>query len=277
MADLTTESIEIQRFPDRVAVADEVAVEEPLQIVVDDADLAVVMRTPGRDRDLVAGFLLTEGVIEDGSDLRALGPCTDPNRDHAHNTYLVRLASGCARPDALARAQRHFITSASCGVCGKRTIESVLQFAPPHPAPMDLPAHLLASVGEAAQARQEAFKRTGGLHAAMLLGPGPDHPVRDIAEDVGRHNAVDKVLGQMLLKDTLPLDRHVLWLSGRASMEMIQKALVARVGAIICVGAPTSLAVSLAQASQLTLVGFARGPERFNVYHGAVIDEPQRA
>jgi len=254
--------------------ADHVVVEEPLEIRVDGTALAVLMRTPGRDTDLTAGFLLTEGVIDVSGDLQGLGPCTDPNRPNAGNVMLAQLAPGC--PDAaerLAQAQRQFYASSSCGLCGKATIESIHQRVIPHPEFRDLPHALLAATGERARAHQDLFARTGGCHGAVAFGLGADAPVLTSAEDVGRHNAVDKVVGALLLADALPEQDALLWVSGRASFEMVQKALMAGFAALVCVGAPTSLAVEMALESRLTLVGFATGPARYNVYAGEVTGE----
>ncbi|MDP6944331.1 MAG: formate dehydrogenase accessory sulfurtransferase FdhD [Myxococcota bacterium] len=252
---------------------DDVVVEEPLEIRVDGQALAVLMRTPGHDAQLTAGFLLTEGVIDVPDDLQSLGPCTDPNRPNAGNVFLAQLAPGC--PDAterLAAAQRQFYASSSCGLCGKATIESIHQRVRPHAAFRDLPHALLAATGDRARGAQDLFAPTGGCHGALAFSLGEDASILASAEDVGRHNAVDKVVGALLLDDALPEADAILWVSGRASFEMVQKALMAGFAALVCVGAPTSLAVEMARESRLTLVGFATGPERYNVYAGSVVD-----
>ena len=252
---------------------DAVVVEEPLEIRVDGQALAVLMRTPGRDADLTAGFLLTEGVIDVPGDMQSLGPCTDPNRPNAGNVFLVQLAPGC--PDAterLAAAQRLFYASSSCGLCGKATIESIHQRVIPHAAFRDLPHALLAAAGDRARAGQDLFAQTGGCHGAVAFALDGAADILASAEDVGRHNAVDKVVGCLLLADALPQQDAVLWVSGRASFEMVQKALMAGFAALVCVGAPTSLAVEMARESRLTLVGFATGPARYNVYAGSVVE-----
>ena len=256
------------------SVRDAVIVEEPLEIRVDGEALAVLMRTPGDDEALTAGFLLTEGVIEVPGDLAGLGPCTDPNRPNAGNILLAQLASGSPEVDArIAQAQRNFYASSSCGLCGKATIESIHQRVTPYASVRDLPKAVLVMLDEQAKARQPGFTATGGCHAAIACSLSEPLTVLASAEDVGRHNAVDKVVGALLLADALPQQDAVLWVSGRASFEMVQKALMAGFSALICVGAPTSLAVEMAEESRLGLVGFATGPDRFNVYSGRVTGE----
>ena len=266
-----TREVSTTRYPSGAVAPDHVAVEEPLEIRVDGDPLAVLMRTPGDDLALAAGFLLTEGVIEDRDDLRAIGPCQDPaNRDRG-NVVLVSLAAGAELARSrLAKAQRRFFTSSSCGLCGKATIASLLQDVPTYGAPLPLAADFLASAGDRARAAQAIFDQTGGIHAAAIFAAGAPRPIAALAEDVGRHNAVDKAIGALVLADTLPIEDAVLWVSGRASFELVQKALVAGLRGLVCVGAPSSLAVELAAAAGLTLVGFARGGGRFNVYVGGV-------
>ena len=257
--------IPVRREPDGLSALDDVAVEEPLEIRIGSEPLAVLMRTPGRDLDLAAGFLLAEGIIDGPDDLVALGPCADPSRPNAHNIVIVSLASGCA--PRVARVARSFAATSSCGVCGKATIDSILQHVRPHEAFATIPAALVRDAARRVEAGQEGFRRTGGLHAAALFeGAGE---LTAVAEDVGRHNAVDKVCGAALRGGRVPLDGATLWVSGRASFEVVQKAAMAGAAAVVCVGAPSSLAVSLAGECRLTLVGFARG-KRFNVYTGAV-------
>jgi len=258
----------VTRFPDGEHLDDVVATEEPLQILIDNRPIAVLMRTPGHDRSLVAGFLLSEGVIDGPDDLKRITPCPNPDREDRHNLCLVHLAEGCAPPDKV--FERLSYASTSCGVCGKTSIDNLLARCDPFNAATPLPRALVAEAGERALASQTIFRATGGIHAAALLDL-ETFEVKGFAEDVGRHNAIDKVTGQALLDDRLPLARHALWVSGRASFEVVQKALSAGIPALICVGAPTSLAVELARTCNLTLVGFARTPERFNVYAGEVV------
>ena len=237
-------------------LTDEVAVEEPLEIRVGGRALAVTMRTPGHDEELALGFLYGEGLI-DGP--RAAGP---PD-DLAGNT--VEVAGPLARePDA-----RAFFTSSSCGVCGKGALEQVAVHAPDldEDPPLRIARDLLADLPE--RLRQPTFARTGGLHATGLFTP--EGELVCVREDVGRHNAMDKVIGRTLLDRAAPGrpgDGHVLCVSGRLSFELVQKAAVAGAPVLVGVGAPTSLAVRLADECNLTLAGFARGG-RVNVYTGA--------
>ncbi len=261
-----TAEVRLRRWPQGEEVHDRVAREEPLEIVVDGVPLAVLLRTPSGvedDLSLAAGFLLAEGVIDRMSDLDGLAPCLDPAAEHRENRVLVTLAPGVTVPEA---ARRLFATGASCGLCGKATIASLVQRLPERP-PAAAPAiaHINA-MDAAVRARQAGFAATGAVHAAGLFGGGE---LLAIAEDVGRHNAVDKVFGRALRAGELPLHGKVLWVSGRVSFELVQKALVAGVDALVAVGAPTSLAIDLAVRGGLHLVGFVRGG-RANVYAGAV-------
>ena len=267
--------VSVSRSGDSERREDSVVVEEPLEIRVDGEPLAVLMRTPGADRALTAGFLLTEGVIEFPDDLTSLEACGDPNRPNAQNIFLAQLAPGCPeKAERLAQAQRQLYASSSCGLCGKATIESIHQRVQPHPEHRPIPEALMASLDSEARAVQSLFSQTGGCHGAVAFSFDLPTPTRlASAEDVGRHNAVDKVVGQLLLGQGLPRQDALLWVSGRASFEMVQKALMAGFAALVCVGAPTSLAVQMAQESHLTLVGFATGPERYNVYAGSVMGE----
>ncbi len=263
---MTDRTVRITRYPEGAAADDAVALEEPLEIRVDGTPLAVLMRTPGADRDLAGGFLLTEGVIDGPDDLTAIAPCADPNKPHAENTMMVALAAGCRlETSRLEQARRSFFASSSCGLCGRATIENLERTLPPRAAFSPIDRTLIETLET--QSRQPGFARTGGLHAAVLYGP--DGAALGAAEDIGRHNAVDKVIGARLLADALPLHGHTLWISGRAGFEVVQKALVARASGLIAVGAPSSLAVDLAETGRLTLVGFARNG-RFNVYAGSV-------
>lgn len=264
--DRPTVEVTIRRAGAVDRVRDTVAVEEPLEIRVEGTALAVVMRTPGNDEALTAGFLLTEGVIDDADDVTAMSPCKDPNRPSASNVYLVSLAAGCLLDESrLAKAQRAFFASSSCGLCGKATIDNLLQDISPHPDFLALNAADVTQMGVLASAEQPGFEATGGLHCAALFRGAE---LLAAAEDVGRHNAVDKVLGRMLLDRALPVSEGVLWVSGRASFEIVQKALVAGIRGLVCVGAPTSLAVDLAREGGLSLLGFVRGDGSYNSYSG---------
>jgi FdhD protein len=235
----------------RDGVDDEVAVEEPLEIRVGGEPIAVTMRTPGEDEALALGFLYGEGLIDAP---RPAGPAADL----AANVVEV------GGPLMRAPATRRFYTSSSCGVCGKGALEEVAVHAAPLPEGPVLPRTLLAVLPD--RLRQPEFERTGGLHATGLFDDAGTLLVA--REDVGRHNAMDKVIGQALLDGLLPLHRHVLCVSGRLSFELVQKAAVAGAPVLVGVGAPTSLAVSLAEDRGLTLCGFARAG-RVNVYAGA--------
>jgi FdhD protein len=231
---------------------DEVAVEEPLEIRVDGAALTVTMRTPGRDEDLALGFLYGEGLIDAPHD-------AGPTQDLAANVVDVR------GPLLRDPGARRFYTTSSCGVCGKGSLEEVAVHAPVLPAGRPLvPRARLARLPDLL--RQPGFARTGGMHATGLFDV--DGEALLVGEDVGRHNAMDKVIGRALLDGLLPLHDRILCVSGRLSFELVQKAAVAGAPILVGVGAPTSLAISLAADRGLTLAGFARG-ERVNVYTGA--------
>lgn len=269
-----TAEVEVLRSGSASPVLDEVIREAPLELRVDGEALAVLMRTPGDDRALCAGFLLTEGVIDLAEDLESLGPCTDPNRPNAENTFLALLAPGGPERSARVRAaQRDFYAASSCGLCGKSTIESIHQRTKPHAHFVTLTEGFISALGERARAYQRVFSKTGGCHGALAVSLEGSREVLASAEDVGRHNAVDKVIGTMLLRDEVPLDKAALWISGRASFEVVQKALVGGFRALVCVGAPTSLAVEMAQASRLTLIGFATRAGGYNLYAGEVRGE----
>ena len=230
---------------------DEVAVEEPLEIRVDGAPLAVTMRTPGNDEELALGFLHGEGLIDSAP--RVVG-LTD---DFAANVIEVR---GPLRRDPGAR---RFYTTSSCGVCGKGALDEVAVYAPPvSPGPI-LARALLASLPD--RLLQPGFSRTGGLHATGLFDADGEPLI--VREDVGRHNAMDKVIGWALLDGRLPLAGHALCVSGRLAFELVQKAAVAGAPILVGVGAPTSLAIALADERGMTLAGFAR-QGRVNVYTG---------
>jgi FdhD protein len=227
---------------------DAVAVEEPLEIRIDGAPLAVTMRTPGEDEELALGFLYGEGLIDAP---RRAGP---PD-DLAAN--VVEIEGPLLRDPG----ERRFYTSSSCGVCGKGAIEQLAVHCAPLPDGPVLPRELLADLPE--RLRQPTFARTGGLHATGLFDA--DGRLLVICEDIGRHNAMDKVVGRALLEGLLPLHDHVLCVSGRQSFELVQKAVVAGAPFLVGVGAPSSLAIRLAQDRAMTLCGFARGG-RVNVY-----------
>lgn len=256
----------------RVRRQDTLAVEEPLEIRVGPAGpgrrrpLAVTMRTPGDDLDLAIGFLLTEGLIRSAEDVHTAQLCAGADTPNTYNVVDVVLSPGV--PEPATDPARNFYTTSSCGVCGKASIESVRtrsRFAV-REDPLEITAELLAALPDRLRAAQRAFDRTGGLHAAGLFSAGGELLV--LREDVGRHNAVDKVIGWAARADRLPLAGHVLLVSGRASFELTQKAWMAGVPLLAAVSAPSTLAAELAEEAGMTLVGFLRGPT-MNVYTGA--------
>ena len=252
--------MQIVRWDGEVAreVTDEVVEEEPLEIRVRNRAISVTMRTPGHDADLAAGFLLTEGIIHRRADLLAVRQCAH-NREG--NVLNVLLAPG-VRVD-FARLTRHVFASSSCGLCGKASIEAIQGQFPPVQSNLGIDARLMATLPDLMRAAQTTFDRTGGLHAAAVFdGAGRMIVLR---EDVGRHNAVDKVVGYCLRTGTYPLDEHILVVSGRSSFEIMQKALAARLPIVAAVSAPSSLAVEFARKSGQTLIGFLR-EERMNLY-----------
>ncbi len=231
-------------------IEDEVAVEEPLEIRVDGAALAVTMRTPGDDEELALGFLHGEGLIDAA---RPAGPTAELEAN------IVEVAGPLLRDPG----ERSFYTTSSCGVCGKGALEEVAVHADRVPAGPAIARDLLAALPDRMREAQRVFDRTGGLHAAALFTAAGR--LLCVREDVGRHNAMDKVIGRALLDGLVPLHGHVLCVSGRLSFELVQKACVAGAPILVGVGAPTSLAVKLADDRGLTLCGFARGG-RVNVY-----------
>ncbi|SDQ53732.1 formate dehydrogenase accessory sulfurtransferase FdhD [Leucobacter chromiiresistens] len=242
----------------RVRRADFLAVEEPLEIRVGGTSLAVTMRTPGHDVELAAGFLVSEGVIHEQQHFSAAIHCASDGEPNTYNVLDVALGPGVAPPDP--SLQRNFTTTSSCGLCGKATIDAVHTRSRFTVAddPLVVDAATIVGFPEQLRAEQAVFKRTGGLHAAALFD-GRTGEMLVLREDVGRHNAVDKVIGWALLQGLLPLRSTVLMVSARASFELTQKALMAGIPMLTAVSAPSSLAVELAEASNLTLVGFLRG------------------
>lgn len=244
------------------------AVEAPMQVRVDGEPLSVTMRTPGDDFDLTIGFLLSEGVITGAQDVRALMHCQDEDESGSptFNVVDVALAAGVARPDAA--AARRTVTSSACGVCGTASIDAVRTTGRYDVAadPVRVDPQVVASLPDALRAHQKVFDRTGAVHAAGLFTA--DGETLCVREDVGRHNAVDKVLGWAARQGRLPLTGHLLAVSSRAGFELVQKAYVAGVPVLAAVSAPTSLAVDLAADTGVTLLGFVR-PPRLTVYAGA--------
>ena len=237
---------------------DSLVIEEPLEIRVGGQSLIVMMRTPGHDFDLAAGFLYTEGLIKSSDDIGAIAYCEDEDIDETNlqNIINVHLTNGKVLEEQEGW-QRNFHANASCGLCGKMTIESVKQEIPPITSKVQIDSDILYTLNDQLRSAQSVFEATGGLHAAGLFDEWGELQI--IREDIGRHNAVDKVIGQALLVEQLPLDQHILMVSGRASFEIIQKALFARIPVIAAVSAASSLAVELAQEGEITLIGFMRG------------------
>jgi len=239
---------------ERASVAqDLLAVEEPLEIVVNGRNLAVTMRTPGNDRALAAGFLFTEGIVREPTQIQTI--TESPNR--------IEFAASIAEFE-----ERRFYLTSSCGVCGKASIEALESIGCPFldRSGPEIEATLISRLPSILRARQAVFEHTGGLHAAALFDVQGE--LLDLQEDIGRHNAVDKLGGQAFLNHSVPLNRHILMLSGRAGFELIQKALMVGIAIVAAVGAPSSLAVETALRYGMTLIGFVR-EDRYNVYSGA--------
>jgi len=254
---------------------DQVAVEEPMEIRIvfgpDESrtsrSLSITMRTPGNDFELAAGFLMTEGILSRPEQIRELAFCGPPAPGRT-TANIVKVEIAPQVELDLGRLERHFYTTSSCGICGKASLDAlhVQGLRRPDPLRPRLPRALIHELPARLGAGQPLFRRTGGLHAAALVER--DGTLADIREDVGRHNAVDKLLGRRFLDGATPLADHPMVVSGRASFEILQKALAAGVPMIVAVGAPSSLAVQMAERFGMTLIGFA-SRERFNVYCGA--------
>jgi len=253
-------TVPVQRFEgdSSASFQDLLAVEEPLEIRLGDKTISITMRTPGQDAELAAGFLFTEGILE--------GPHQILDIQHAKNSIAVQI-----NPDVevdFERLQRNFYTTSSCGVCGKASIEALrIQGCPVLPrSSTAMDATLIHGLPQAQRNEQAVFQRTGGLHAAALFDLKGNLIL--LREDVGRHNAVDKLIGAEMLAGRTPLSNTLLLVSGRASFELTQKALMAGIPILAAVGAPSSLAVETAQRFNMTLIGFVRDG-RFNIYSGA--------
>lgn len=257
---------------------DTLVAEEPLEIRLNGKPLAITMRTPGDDFALAAGFLVSEGVLGATEELQSIvycagatlgvppGPSGSEGGTNTYNVVDVRTAPGVVLPDIT--LERNVYTTSSCGLCGKASLDAVrttTRFAIDDTPPVRIEPSLLASLPDRLREAQRVFDRTGGLHAAALFSEAGE--LLDIREDVGRHNAVDKLVGRALQNGGLPLSRAILLVSGRASFELAQKAVMAGIPVLAAVSAPSSLAVDLAAESGLTLVGFLRGPN-MNVYAG---------
>ena len=259
-----TRFVSVTRHPSEQVESDGVAVEEPLEIRVEGRGLVVTMRTPGDDIELVTGFLYSEGVIDSLDDLVAVAKVHNP-LDPQDNTVDVRLSPGVSIDEGrFASAQRTLFASSACGVCGKATIEQVIKSVPKLEGCAAIGADWLLSLPERMRHAQPTFDATGGIHAAALFDIDTGQ-LEVLREDIGRHNAVDKVLGWRMRQDRTPVDDAVLLVSGRAGFEIIQKALIAGVPAVAAIGAPSSMAVQLAEEAGMQLFGFVR-ESRFNRY-----------
>jgi FdhD protein len=261
VSDKSLKNIRITKFNEcgRELLHDEVSVEEPLEIRLDDRQIAVTMRTPGDDRELAIGFLFTEGILSEPGDV------SDVIIERC-NVVNVRSSEGVWIDEA--NFSRHSFVASSCGVCGKKSIAAVRVkriYECVHEMPTLMPA-ILVKLPDTLRAQQSHFERTGGIHASCLFDVSGN--LLGLKEDVGRHNALDKLLGAKFLAGGLPLTEEILMVSGRASFELVQKAAHAGIPVLAAVGAPSSLAVQLAEECDMTLIGFLRD-RRFNVYSGA--------
>ncbi|MDP9003371.1 MAG: formate dehydrogenase accessory sulfurtransferase FdhD [Verrucomicrobiota bacterium] len=242
-------------------VTDEVAIEEPLEMRIGAQAIAVTMRTPGHDEELAAGFLLSEGIVRARVDLRGIAACALPAS--LGNVVNIELAPSATFTPAA--TQRFGTISTSCGLCGKTSIEFIRQQLPPiaPPARVQIEEGTLLELPGRLRSAQGNFSRTGGIHAAGIFDLDGD--LKIVREDIGRHNAVDKAIGRAFLDGLLPLKTHILMVSGRSSLEIVQKALAAGIPIVAAVSAPSSLAVNFARECGQTLIGFLR-PPTFNVY-----------
>jgi FdhD protein len=259
----TTLSASIQKWKNgslQSTINDELAVEEPLEIRVHGQSLAITMRTPGHDEELAAGFLQTEGIIKNQADLVEITRCNGGKHNQGENRLNISLSPNLEVD--LESLSRHVFASSSCGLCGKATIESAQQNFDPIESNVRVLPRTITSLPALLRNAQPTFDQTGGLHAAAVFDAKGKIVV--CREDVGRHNAVDKVVGYGFL-NKLPFDKHILMVSGRTSFEIMQKALAARLPILAAVSAPSSLAVDFAQENGQTLIGFVRG-ETMNIY-----------
>lgn len=241
---------------------DWLAVEEPLEIRVDGESLVVTLRTPGHDRELAVGFLFSEGVLKTPTDLESVEVCSDPLAYDPDNVVDVGLSSSAAAErQAIDNARREYLAAAACGLCGKARIEAIYQRLPTIAAHEPPPVELLRRLPELMEERQALFTKTGGLHGAALFDR--DGRLLDLAEDVGRHNAVDKLIGAAFLRDDLPWTGRVLVVSARAGFEIVQKAMMAGTSTLVAVGAASSLAAEAALKGSMELFSFVR-PGRSN-------------
>ncbi len=257
--------VTIHRYSDGVMPGpgrDEVVIEEPLEIRIEGAPVAIAMRTPGQDEELAAGWLLSEGIAASAAEIASIVP--RPGGDDSRAAMVDVMLRDPARFDAT-RHRRSLVSNASCGLCGAATVDQVLRDFAKVTSQFCIGAKLLLEMPALLTAQQGAFRRTGGVHACGLFDAAGK--LIALREDVGRHNALDKLLGRALLDGLLPLSQHVIFLSGRVSFEMMQKALAAGVPVVAAIGAPSSLAIELAEKSGQALAAFIRGTT-MNVYAG---------
>lgn len=256
--------LERVRPESRTGGVDRIAVEEPMEVRVNGEPFAVVMRTPGADRELAAGFLLAEDVVRDSAELGAIEVCEDAEEDARGNALNVTVIGEAVERLAIRLGERRQVMmTASCGLCGRRTIDTLRTRVAAVAGRWTIGREVIAALPTRLRTSQCVFDVTGGLHAAGLFDRTGG--LQLVAEDVGRHNAVDKIVGRRLLDERLPLDESLLIVSGRTSYELVQKALLAGIPLIAAVSAPSSLAVQLAEETGITLCGFVRG-ETFNIY-----------
>jgi FdhD protein len=264
-----TRRVEVTRVAGQTVTrtTDVAAAEEPLDVRLHGKSFAVIMRTPGDDKALAAGFLLSERIIRSFDDVGAIEHCKHPDQRKAHHVVDVYLVGGAAsRVPSLLDQRRQVIANSSCGVCGRSTIDELLgELKPLNVDPRDplVPLGVIRALPDRLRARQSTFDETGGLHAAAICSA--DGEILAAAEDVGRHNAVDKVVGRLLADGS---SGRILIVSGRVSFEIVQKAWIAGIPIVAAISAPTSLAIDLAHAAGVTLVGFLR-PGSLNIYAGA--------
>jgi len=243
---------------------DAAAAEAPLDIRLHGRSFAVIMRTPGDDRSLAAGFLLSERIVRSRADLGAVEHCRHPDRGEAHHVVDVFLAGDLAsRVPAMLESRRQLVANSACGVCGRATVDELRRDVEPLAIASRLDLAFVRALPARLRETQPAFEETGGLHGAAIFAA--DGHRLSSAEDVGRHNAVDKAIGQLLLSDAVPPPSAALAVSGRVAFEIVQKAWLAGIPTIVAVSAPTTLAIELAKEAGITLIGFARG-DSLNIY-----------
>ncbi|MBS9770401.1 formate dehydrogenase accessory sulfurtransferase FdhD [Trichodesmium erythraeum] len=251
-----------------VTHSDQLATEEPLEIRLNypKQTIAVTMRTPGADFDLAAGFLYSEGVIKNQEDIAKISYCVDPKVDGKQRQNIINVSLKSELNPNLTTLERHFLTTSACGVCGKASIESLqIKGFSAIPLGLEVSAEIIYSLPDKLNTAQRVFKSTGGLHAAGLFNS--EGKLLKLREDVGRHNALDKLIGSEFLAGQLPLNNLMVMVSGRSSFEILQKCITAGLPIVCAVSAPSSLAVEIAKRFNITLVGFLRG-RKFNIYSG---------